>query len=202
MKRRTLWLLLIPVVAVVLLLILRKPCDQKRFGTSGCALRECIGKEQHLVLSELTEAFELFLRDNGYLNDTTSRADGYKAYLRQILTMTSADTTWVYRHKELEELLHRIEKQHIAELLFDNTLTQCVINIPYPEGHIMANIRQIIPQHTVSPARFAQEFINVGDDAQLDDPVLRIMLAIEYFLGPVLGQLRPETPGCGHDHHH
>jgi hypothetical protein len=197
-----LWLFFIPLLAVVLLLIMPEPCNRKRYEASGCALRECIGKKEYGVLEELSEAFEVFLYDNGYLTDTLSRAQGYKAYLSQILTMTSADTTWVYRHDELEKLLHRIEEHHIAELLYENTIAQCVINISYPENHIMANIRQIMPQHTVSPAKFAQEFVNVGDDAQLNDPVLRIMLAIEYFLGPVLGQLRPEEPGCSHGHHH
>ena len=200
MNRRFLWLLLVIPLGIGLFLILRNPCNTHRYGNSGCELRKCIGNDQYQVLEELSGAFELFLHDNGYINDSVSQADGYKAYLNQILSMTQADSSWVYRLNDLELLLKRIEEQHIAELLYENTMISCVITIPYPEDHIMAHIRQIIPQHTVSPARFAQEFIQVGNDAQLDDPVLRIMLAIEYFLGPVLGQLRPEEAGCGHHH--
>lgn len=202
MKKKFLWLALPLLAALVLVIFINRPCNQSKFGQSGCALRNCINKNQYKVLVELSDAFEVFMQDNGYLNDTGSRSMGYKAYLNAILTMHGPDTNWVYRRDALEKMLQRIEKQRIAELLFSNTLAGCVIRIPYPDGHIMADIRQIMPQHTVSPARFAEEFIRRGDDAQLEDPVLRIMLAVEYFLGPVLGQLRPEEPGCDHHHHH
>ncbi len=169
---------------------------------TGLQLRKCIGENEYSVLTDLSYAFEQFLQDNGYFNNENDKLNGYRKYLSHILLLNRPDTGWIFRTAELEEIMQRIEKQHIPDLLYDEKISNCVIDINYPDNYLMASYRKIMPQHTVSPQIFAEEFIAGMDKEQFKDPVVKIIIALEYFLGPVLSQLRPNTPASDHGHQH
>lgn len=153
---------------------------------------ECAGDSNNQLLESLNRQFELFLYDNGFYKSPEEKLEGYKAYLQFLLDRKGLDTTWVFRKDELENLVIGIEEAHLAEALFERVITYCVLDIPYPNDYLMARYYEIMPQHTVSPEKFASEFIQNIDEEQFSDPVLRKMISLEYFLGPLLYLLRPD----------
>jgi len=154
--------------------------------------RSCIGEEEYAALNLLREAFDQFLADNGYLDGHNNLYNGYRAYLYQVIHASEPDSNWVFREGELEEILQRFEELHMDALLYQGSLQKCVFNIDYPDTLLMASYREIMPQHTVPPQRFAEVFLHRAGEQEFEDPVLKIMVALEYFLGPVLGILRPD----------
>lgn len=171
-------------------------CSQKKpsFAPQDAEefFNECAGDVHNNLLTELNNQFELFLYDNGFYVTPEEKLSGYKAYLQFLLDRKELDTSWVFRNDELEELLIRIEEAHLAEAIFDKVITYCVLDIPYPNDYLMSRYHEIMPQHTVSPEKFASEFILNVDEEQFRDPVVRKMVSLEYFLGPLLYLLRPD----------
>ena len=156
------------------------------------SFRKCIGTDEFRALSDFATAFEHFLLDNGYRREGGDLTAAYKRYLRHILNLTETDTSWVFRHDELDEILQRFEELHIDALLYRGSIQLCATRVRYPDHMLMSHFREIMPQHTVSPRKFAEEFLREITPEETNDKVLRMMLALEYFLGPVLNELRPD----------
>lgn len=103
------------------------------------------------------------------------------------------NSAWTFQNPRLEKMILLMELHHFAEFLNSDDLSNCVFQVNYPEHFTMADYRKIMPQHMVSPERFASTFIADIDKEQFQDPVLRKLIALEYFLGPVIYILRPDT---------
>jgi hypothetical protein len=152
----------------------------------------CFGHDYNTALEGLTDAFDKFLVDNKFCKNSDDLLDGYKKWLGYLLEGKGPDTTWKFRIHELEALLVKMEALHFPEVIEDESFSACVLSLEYPDGWIMKQYREIMPQHTVSPERFAKEFVDSIDRDQFRDPVIRKVVALEYFLGPILHILRPE----------
>jgi len=168
-------------------------CNRDKFTVQKASgqYSECIGSEYYDILMKLSSEFEHFLADNRFVTDG-ELLEGYKGYLQHLLDRKGLDSTWYFRMTELEALMQEVEALHLAELIYDGKVSQCAIDIEYPQHYIMARYREIMPQHSVSPEVFMRTFVQKADQEQFKDPVLKSMIALEYFLGPVLYLLRPD----------
>jgi len=182
------------ITALLFLLLLSHGCSREPYSHALAEknFSQCLGKEVYGALDDFRLAFNDFLDDNGYIGEEGSLLEGYRSYLRHVLELQEPDTAWQFRKENLEEILQRFEALHIDALLYQGTIQACAVKIRYPEEMLMASYRRIMPQHTVSPRKFAEEFLAKADAADFDDHVLQIMVALEYFLGAVLGELRPD----------
>lgn len=155
-------------------------------------LDSCIGHEYNQVLDELTKAFDVFLVDNRFCRNDEELLGGYKNWLGYLLEGKGMDTAWKFRLNDLETVLSEMEQLNFAEVMYGEEISHCVLELPYPDNWMMHRFREIMPQHSVSPEVFAREFIKLVDEQQFNDPVLKKMIALEYFLGPILHVLRPD----------
>jgi hypothetical protein len=181
------------IILILLVTPMLSGCLREKFSLELAAdqYRECLGKENYALLEKLAFQFEQFLSDNHYVREG-NMLEGYKGYLQHLLDRKGLDTSWHYRLDELEALLLEFEHHHLAEVIYEEKVSQCAIEIDYPQHYIMARYREIMPQHTVSPEVFMRTFIQKADEKQFRDQVLKSMVALEYFLGNVLYLLRPD----------
>lgn len=189
------------VIVAAAILMISSGCSDNSFSFAKADQKfsNCLGRDVDHLLNNLSEQFELFLSDNGFAASDEEMLTGYKHYLQYLLDGKGFDTAWVFRIEALENLMILIEQNNFADLLKDEIISSCVLEITYPDQYLMARFRQIMPQHTVSPERFASEFIEHIDNEQFKDNVLKKMIAIEYFLGPVLHLLRPDKRYFAHN---
>ncbi len=152
----------------------------------------CIGPENNRLLEKLTVCFDNFLIDNNFCHGRKDLLDGYKNWLQYLLEQKGMDTTWMFRYNDLEKLISEFEELHFAEWLYDGRFADCLLEVEYPEHYLMAGYAGIMPQHTVSPEKFASEFIRQVNKRQFRDPLLKKAVALDYFLGPVLFVIRPD----------
>jgi hypothetical protein len=178
----------------LLLLLICTGCSREPYSHAQAEknFSKCLEQDVYGALADFRLAFNDFLDDNGYIGEGEYLVDGYRNYLRHVLQLSGPDTAWIFRREALEEILQRFESLHIDALLYEGSIQSCAVRIRYPDDMLMASYRQIMPQHTVSPRKFAEEFVAKVRPDELDDHVLQIMVALEYFLGAVLGELRPD----------
>jgi hypothetical protein len=178
---------------IFLFVFVHAGCNRDQFTIEKASeeYTECLGNEYVKLLEKLTAEFEHFLGDNGFIKEG-DMLTGYKDYLQHLLQRKGLDTSWHFRLNELELLMQEIEAQHFAEIVYEGKVSQCAIDLKYPQQYIMARYREIMPQHSVSPEVFMRAFVEKADPVQFRDPVLKHMIALEYFLGPVLYLLRPD----------
>ncbi len=180
---------------ILVSLILSAGCNHNEAGEASAReeqLDSCLGPEYNALLNGLTEAFGKFLIDNRFCRNQDELLSGYKNWLGYLMEGKGMDTSWKFRLNELETMLGDMEEIHFAEKMYEGNFTSCILDLQYPEDWVMYRYREIMPQHTVSPETFAREFINGVDDKQFGDPVIRKLVALEYFLGPILHILRPD----------
>ncbi|HRZ41359.1 MAG TPA: hypothetical protein P5228_01495 [Bacteroidales bacterium] len=182
---------------VVLLLLLQAGTGCRNQSHKDLVARDqqldsCIGNDYNETLDQLTEAFGVFLIDNRFCRSDKELLKGYKNWLGFLLEGKGMDSTWKFRVNELESLLTRMEQLNFAEMMYREEITHCVLELSYPNDWMMHRFREIMPQHSVSPEVLAREFIKSVDEQQFSDPVLKKVIALEYFLGPILHVLRPD----------
>lgn len=179
---------------LLLFAVIAAGCSPNRFSPAKAdrKLKECIGEAQHQLIRDLNHQFEAFLLDNGFANNEKDLLQGYKKYLQHLLDRKGLDTAWKFNKPALETTLKGFEQLHLAELLYEEKVSECVIGIEYPDNYLMAHYREVMPQHAVSPEMFATRFVKEVDQKQFEDPVLKSMVSLEYFLGPILYLLRPD----------
>jgi hypothetical protein len=179
---------------LLLFAVIATGCNRNSFSPRKAdrQFSECIGEAQHQVIVDLNQQFEAFLLENGFATHEKDLLQGYKKYLQHLLDRKGLDTTWKFNKAALETVLKGFEELHLAEMLYEEKVSQCVIGIEYPDNYLMAHFREVMPQHVVSPEMFATKFIQEVDQEQFEDQVLKTMISLEYFLGPTLYLLRPD----------
>lgn len=182
-------------VALLLGFMMTPSCKQNHRDADAREkqLNECVGKESNALLNRLTAAFDDFLVDNRFCRTKDELLSGYKNWLQYLLDQKGLDSTWKFRYEVLDSLVTDMEKTNFAEMLYSQKFSECVMAMEYPDDWILAHYREIMPQHSVSPQKFAEEFVKNADQKQFDDPVIRKIIALEYFLGPILHILRPDS---------
>ncbi|MFO7723658.1 MAG: hypothetical protein R6V49_10605, partial [Bacteroidales bacterium] len=152
-------------------------CNHDKFSLQKMSEQysECIGSENYDIMLKLSSEFEGFLADNKFVTNGDI-LEGYKGYLQHLLDRKGLDTSWYFRLPELEVLMQEVEALHLAELIYEGKVSQCAIDLEYPQQYIMAGYREIMPQHSVSPEVFMRTFVQKVDQEQFKDPVLKSMI--------------------------
>lgn len=162
-------------------------------------MKECLGEDNYEILEKLSAAFDTFLLDNNFSKSEDDMLNGYKGYLNYLLDRKRQAPSWHIRTDDMEDIIQEIERKHFAELLRDGTFAHCIFMIDYPHNYLMARYKEIMPQHTVSPETFAGEFVQNITEEEFQDPVIKQIVALEYFLGIGLSLLRPDSLYVGNE---
>ncbi len=162
------------------------------FERNNAILDSCIGEENSLLLDEVVDVFEEFLVVNGFVADRTMMLEGYKTFFLRALNEPLPDSTWKHNIKRYEALVEQFEKGDIMEQITTEQLADCIKKMYYPDTLYMHDYPTVMPQHGVSVQVGMSEFIDIVDEPEFDDPVLRKMVALEYFFGMAIMIVRPD----------
>lgn len=196
--RRTILLLLL---ASNLLLL--PGCGRKKtvriYTRNNAQLRACLGVPTDDILCDLKDLFEEFLIRNEFVEEG-SMMSGYKSYLKYIL-YNYPDSSWTYNVPASKRLIERIEDTpEFMRMIDQSRIHECMHKINYADTMFMALYTRDLPVEQANPAAMGQAFLERVDEDEFRDPVLRKMIALEYFLGLIVDQVRPDPQYQGHQH--
>jgi hypothetical protein len=166
--------------------------SKELFEHNNSILDSCIGKDNSLLLDEVVDIFEEFLVVNGFVADRTRMLQGYKKFFLRVLNEPLPDSTWKHNIDRYEALVEQFEKGDIMGYITTEQLADCIKKMHYPDTLYMHDYPTIMPQHGVSVQVGMSEFIDVVDAPEFTDPVLRKMVALEYFFGMAIMMVRPD----------
>lgn len=155
-------------------------------------LDSCIGTINNQLLEDIVIAYEKFLVDNHFKLDTNSMLDAYKTYLNYWQFNLHPDTGWVHDVENYEKIIKKLEASDLMEKIYRREFQNCLSQLDYCDTCFMNIYTTLMPKHNVSMQRVAQEFTDVVLDKEFQDPVLRKIMALEFFLGMAINIARPE----------